>query len=206
MSLESSIILKRNLLVVEGTDECFFFRALLAKLNLNNIQIICYEGKTRFRHFISALVATPGWANVQTLGISRDADEDPTAAFQSVVSSLRATGLSSPRRPLEITRSHPKTVVLILPDEASQGMLEDLCLRTVQRDSAMTCVNRFFQCLGDKRVPSPRNIAKAKVHVFLASRKDADKRLGEGALAGYWNFSSRSITHVKGFLRLVAMR
>ncbi len=193
-------ITETRLLAVEGKDECLFFQALLKKLELSNIQTICYGGKTRLRDYMGALIVTPGWANVTMLGIARDADRNPEAAFQSVVDTLRAYNLSPPKRPLMVTRNKPRVIVMILPDENTPGMLEDLCLRTVMHDSSIKCVEEFFICLKRKRISPPNNMAKAKVHAFLASRIKADKRLGEAAQAGYWHFNSRSLTQVKKFL------
>jgi len=205
MTFEKSIsITNPRLLVVEGKDECLFFQALLTKLKLPNIQIISYDGKAKLRDFIGALIVTPGYSDVTILGISRDADENPQTAYQSVMDALRRYNLALPEKPLMIAGDKPRIIVMILPDENTQGMLEDLCLRTVKNDNSMKCVDAFFNCLCAKHIPLPRNMSKAKVHAFLASRREADKRLGEAAQAGYWQFGSQSLKQAKDFLRSIA--
>lgn len=46
----------------------------------------------------------------------------------------------------------------------------------------------------------PYNMAKAKVHTFLASRIEPDKRLGEAAQAGYWPFNDPVFDPLKNFI------
>ncbi len=50
-------------------------------------------------------------------------------------------------------------------------MLEDLCLKSVEDDPAMECVQEYFDCISDKLDDLPKNISKAKARAFLASRE-----------------------------------
>jgi hypothetical protein len=62
-------------------------------------------------------------------------------------------------------------------------------------------VEQYFQCLHQQGVPEPRNLSKAKVQVFLASREEAGKRLGEAAQAGYLPLEHEAFEEVRDFLR-----
>lgn len=197
-------IVKRNLLVVEGRDEELFFEAFLKHLALQNIQIMGIGGKEKLRPNLKALVLSPRFSEVISLGIVRDANSDPRAAFQSIRDALQDVNLPLPNGPLLIAGSSPRVIVMILPAESAPGALEDLCLQAVNDDAAMPCVAEYFRCLQQQSVPAPRAISKAKVQAFLASRQEAGKRLGEAAQAGYWPLEHNTFAQVKDFLKQVS--
>ena len=191
-----------NLLVVEGKNDQLFFRALIEHLGVRGIQIMPIGGKEKLRRNLKALVKAPGFVQVTFLGVIRDADKDPHAAFQSVCGALQAAGLPAPERPLMPVGEKLRVAVLILPKEDSPGMLEDLCLRAVAEDQAIDCVEQYFECLKQKGLALPKNMSKAKIHAFLASREKAGLRLGEAAEAGYWPWDNEAFRQVKEFVRL----
>jgi len=194
-----------NLLVVEGREEELFFEALIKHLGLQNIQIMPIGGKEKLRNNLRALVSAPRFHTVFSLGIVRDANADPNAAFQSVCDALRIVNLPVPKQPLLPAIGPPRVLVLILPGKNKQGMLEDLCLEAVKDDPAMCCVEQYFQCLSKLGI-QPRNLSKAKVQAFLASREEPGKRLGEAAQAGYWRWDCEAFREVKDFLQELVER
>lgn len=198
-------IMQPNLLVVEGKEEELFFGALIKHLGLQNAQVIGVGGKTTLRQNLKALTLSPGFADVIFLGVVRDANDNPSAAFQSVHNALQAANLPAPERPLVPVGDSPRVAVMILPEEGEAGMLEDLCLKSVMQDPAMHCVEQYFECLRQKGLPLPSNISKAKVQVFLASRRRAGLRLGETAEAGYWPWDAETFQQVKTFLQLIGL-
>ena len=117
---------------------------------------------------------------IKAIGIVRDADADAEGAFQSVCQALKSNGLPIPSCVLTPTPTTLKVVVLILPGNGSPGMLEDLCLDSVQNDPAIKCVEKYFECLENNKIELPAgcDISKSKVQAFLASRKDTDMHLG----------------------------
>jgi hypothetical protein len=92
---------------------------------------------------------------------------------------------------------------MILPEENAPGMLEDLCLQALKSDCATVCVEQYFQCLQQQRVPLPRNMSKAQIQVFLGSRAEAGKRLGEAAQAGYLPWDNNAFEQLKDFIHQV---
>lgn len=191
-------------LVVEGDEEKFFFEAFMNYLGLVQIQILPIGGKTELQKNLGTLLVTSGHENMLSLGVVRDADLNSASAFQSVCYALKAVGLPVPTRPLVTTGQNPRVTVMILPAEGISGMLEDLCLKSVDGDPAIPCVEQYFQCLQERAVPLPRNMSKAKVQVFLASREEAGKRLGEAAHAGYWPFGDNAFGAMKDFLQEIS--
>lgn len=193
-----------NVLIVEGKEEVFFFKALINHLQLQDIQLIDIGGKTNFRHQLNALVHSSRFPNVVSLGIVRDAADDPNAAFRSICDALQTLDLPTPKSPLlPTTGDRPRVNVMILPEADVPGMLEDLCLKAVERDRAIPCVEQYFQCLLQQGLNKPRNASKAKVQVFLASKPEAGKRLGEAAQAGYWPCENKAFDQVKEFLQQI---
>jgi len=192
-----------NVLVVEGREEELFFGAFIQHLGLQNIQTMPIGGKEQLRRNLKALVVSPGFSEVIFLGVVRDANADPGAAFQSVHDALQAVNLPAPEYPLVPVGERPRVAVMILPEESAPGMLEDLCLKAVVQDPAMLCVEQYFECLQQEELPLPDNISKAKVQVFLASRRKAGLRLGEAAQAGYWPWDGKAFEQVRDFLQKI---
>ena len=192
-----------NVLVVEGREEELFFGAFIQHLGLQNIQTMPIGGKEQLRRNLKALVVSPGFSEVIFLGVVRDANADPGAAFQSVHDALQAVNLPAPEYPLVPVGERPRVAVMILPEESAPGMLEDLCLKAVVQDPAMLCVEQYFECLQQEELPLPDNTSKAKVQVFLASRRKAGLRLGEAAQAGYWPWDGKAFEQVRDFLQKI---
>jgi len=173
-------ILMQRLLIVEGDEDKMFFDNFTPHLSLEDIQILPIGGKTQLRSGLGSIKNAKGFRNVKFVGIVRDADNDPKAAFQSVRDALKFHKLPYP------------------------GKLETLCLESVREDPAMPCVDDYFQCLEKQDLTKPRNMHKARIHAFLASRKEPDKRLGEAAQADIWPFDSDVFDPLKNFLEQIS--
>ncbi|MBZ0302092.1 MAG: hypothetical protein K8J31_20245 [Anaerolineae bacterium] len=200
-------IKQERLLVVEGKDEQLFFGALLKYINVPNIQIVDIGGKERFGGQLAALKNTPGFNRVTTIGVIRDCDNNRQGAFDSVCNALRSANLPVPEHPIIFTADSPRTSVWIMPPEpmGTDHMLEDLCLVAVADDPATRCIEQFFDCLAAENIiHQPNQMAKAHLHVFLASRKVPDLRLGEAAQRGYWPWDKLAFEPIKTFLYQLA--
>lgn len=190
------------LLIVEGKDGLRFFQALLRHLNLlTEIEIKDFGGAGNLTAYLKTLRQTPGFDQVVSLGIVRDAESDTARALQSVCSSLGQANLAVPKQPLLIAEGNPKASVFVLPDCKGPGMLDSLCLQSVSGDPAIPCVDQYFQCVQQQGLTLPNNIAKARLHAFLASRGKPDLLLGEAADAGYFPWNSPAFDLLKQFLR-----
>lgn len=194
-------ILKQKLLLVEGHEDELFFEALLRHMGINTIQILPIAGKEKLRERLKLLVVSPRYSEVISLGIVRDADKDPKGAFESVCGALKHVNLSIPETPLVPTGSGPQVTVVIIPEPDTPGMLEDVCLSSVGEDPAMLCVENYFKCLKKQKASIPKNYSKGKVQVFLGSRSEAGKRLGEAAQAGYWPLDHNAFEQLRDFLK-----
>jgi len=204
-----SSIDSKKVLAVEGKDDKNFFNALLKHIGIADFDIREVGGKNQFRKKLPALVNARGFfladgsSFVSHLAIVRDKDEDD--AFKSIATIVETTGLTPPTKPSEFSDGKPKVGIFIMPGEAIDGtMLEDLCLKTVENQKAMTCVNEFASCISALE-PTAKNIPKAKVQVFkaqvfLAAQPEIVDSVGLGAQKNYWDFESPALDELKEFL------
>ena len=192
---------KPKQLLVEGFDAYWFFSALLKEVSITEIQIQNYGGVDELKGFLVQFCRASGfWDRVESLGIVRDAETDPNAAFQSVSTALDAANLPVPQCPLELTNTQPRTSIFILPDNETNGMLETVCLRSVEEDPAMFCIDEYFKCLREKLEYLPKYTEKAHLQTFLASRKKVPRMLGVAAEQGIWPWNSPVFESIKLFL------
>ena len=90
-----------------------------------------------------------------------------------------------------------------MSNNADLGILEDLCLESVWEEPIFACVDRYMECclLALPENERPRNPSKARVHTYLAARKEIANSLGVGAQKGYWDFDHVCFEDIKQFLR-----
>lgn len=172
--VQTTRINKSKLLLVEGEDEVNLFTGLLTDIGLSDdFQIISAQGKDKFPQYLKVVKQSPGFDNlVASIGIIRDADDNPENAFRSVCSALRGAQLPEPTALLRPIAGPPKVAVLIVPDANTPGMIETVCLNSVSEDPAMICVDQYFECLQAHHHELAQNaVPKARVRAFLASRE-----------------------------------
>ncbi|NEQ36443.1 MAG: hypothetical protein F6K40_09215 [Okeania sp. SIO3I5] len=183
---------KPKLIIGEGRDEESFFSALIKHLEIDDIQVDSYGGKHKLKNYFKALPFKPGFSNLRSLLITRDADESFDTASQSINGSIRQNKLN------EIENLTIKT--FIFPDNKSSGMLEDLCLSAIN-DSDMGCIEEFFQCIKENTNRESNEFSKAKIHAWLSTQTIPDKRLGEAAKAGYFNWNNETFNELINFIK-----
>lgn len=199
---EKFSIKQPKLLIGEGVDEVSFFNALLKHLGIGDIQVHHYDGKDKLSAFLQTLRISPDFSQLQRLGVTRDADSDFSATFRSICGGLQRAGLSVPTTVGIPSGTDPAVLVYIMPDNRSPGMLEDLCMSSVQADPAFECVEKYFECIRNTTARSPEPFAKAQVHAWLASQIiKPDKRLGDAAKAGYWIWENPAFAPLIAFLK-----
>jgi hypothetical protein len=197
---ESSSPSSPHLLLVEGKDDAIFFKSIMEHIGLDEIEIWNIEGTSQLRMRLNVLKMDPAFnSNVTSLGIIRDADSDPESALRSVKDALRVSGFAVPDQSFVSAGSRPTVTFMILPND-SPGMLESVCLKSIESDPAMACVDRYFECLKTTCQIEPMNIYKAKVQAFLASRRKVGLDLRRAAQAGYWPFDHDTFGPIRSFL------
>jgi hypothetical protein len=204
-------ITKPKLLLGEGKEEVDFFNALLMHLGIIDVQVDQYGGKTNIAAGLKGIKDRSGFSQVVALGVTRDADyaDNPAddamvaqRAFQSVCGALTHAGLAMPNAPMSKTPGTPEISVYILPDNLAPGMLEDVCVASMTTVDA-DCINEYFDCVALRtgRAQLRRNLSKSRVHAWLATQTEPDKRLGIAAQAGYLDWNNQAFDLLKQFLQ-----
>lgn len=193
---------KEKLLIVEGIDEVVVISQILKNNNIEDIQLIPFGGKSILKNYMKdVLIKDSNFLAVKSIGIIRDADDNYEGAFDSVCSALRSSGLDVPNSENEKTVGNPMISILILPGNSKNGSLENIFIDSVQDDPLINCVDQYFNCVSEVKGNIPKQIGKAKVHVFLSANiNDPDKRLGESVKAGIWNLNNTAFYLLHKFI------
>ncbi len=194
---------QEKLLLVEGIEDARFFDAFLRKgLGKAEVQVAKVDGKGNFRRFISdTLVKADNFSSLRSLGVLRDADENPDRAFDSLQGALQDAGLPAPAQPWEPVESNGRTVSLgVLPGNGATGDLEQLCLQSIDNRNTLTCIENFIACMAQEDPPS-RSPSKARLYSYLATRERPGLRVAEAAEAGIWNWEAAAFAQLRSFLK-----
>ncbi|MBN2830265.1 MAG: hypothetical protein JXR56_08090 [Candidatus Cloacimonetes bacterium] len=194
---------KSRLLLVEGKDEIGFFECMLKHLEITNIQILDVKGKENFKNEIPLLRKLPGFNIVEKIGIVRDADDNYSATIKSIRDSLKKSEFVVDDNPCSFSAGTPNVGFFIMPDNSSNGELEDLCLDAVKNTEVLECVENNIKCIQVKK-ENLKKMAKRKVQIFLASQDEIVNSLGLGAQKHYWDFESPVYDSLKQFLKELA--
>ena len=201
---------RKKILLVEGRDEEVFFKVILTKMEIQDIiQIIPTGGKQQFSTIFPAIINVPGFNQVGSLAIIQDADNDASATFQSICSTLNKRELHAPVQIGTFTRDTPKIGVFIIPDGKSTGILESLCLSTIESRSIMKCVDSFMDCvtktskLNESAYNKPKNVSKARCRAFLSAMEDDTPSLGIATEKDYWDLTSNRLKPLLHFLKQI---
>ena len=216
-------ISKPKLLLGEGEDESQFLSAFVAHMAIDDIQVIQYGGKSRMEAGLKGIVNLSNFDRVVSLGITRDADyfENPlnVLAKQNNVNEVQATfnaicailrnpkiNLPAPTSPKAkaLAEGKPAVQVFILPDCERAGMLEDLCLATLEAMAEQNCIENYFSCIQQvtKKIHPTHKLSKARLHAWLAAQEEPDlTRLGIAAAKGYLNFNHPAFDQLKAFIQ-----
>jgi len=196
-------ITSSKLLLVEGDDELGFFQKIGKTIRMSDLQIYSMGGKDKFTvSALNGIRLSSGFKElVKSLAIARDAHEDAERAFRSTCNMLAGVHLPVPSNVMEFQGEDIKVGVLVIPPNEKEGSLEDLCLSSIKKSREMECIDSFFQCIRKRTNEIPRNLPKAKIKAFLASREESVPHLGVGVARGYFPLNNKVFTEIKTFLR-----
>lgn len=198
---EGTVVTPPIRLLVEGKDFLNFACAELQDLGRRDVEVQDFGGVTELRQFLAGFVRTPGFSDVQSVGIMRDAENSAAAAFQSIKAACAAADLPVPERPGKRQGSRPSVTVLIVPTDQQSGMLETLLWRTVSRTSEAACVEDFLACV--ERIPDRKIVRrdKARMHAWIATQKHPEVSVGVAARKKYLRLDHSALSGVREFLQ-----
>lgn len=203
---QKSLEIQANrLLLVEGKDEVNLLGRLIKdclKDDGQGIQILDVGSKDNFRPNLMAIkIAAQSETTLRSIGIIRDADDNPKGSFDSVCGSLRSAGYEPPAAHAEFSNATPSIGVFIVPDGSQPGAIETLCRRSVEDEDAAKCADEYMECLKTHDALQSKNADKTFAHAYLAAMEDPVARVGEGAQQGVWDFQSPAFDALSQFVR-----
>jgi hypothetical protein len=123
--------------------------------------------------------------------------DNPVENFESIKRSLESNGLDAPANQGRSSTGSPLTRIVILPNGNGRGVLESLCIKALEGDPSLDCVNKFFDCLQEKGISQGvSDVDKAKIHVYLTSSLPA-KSLGDLVSSGVLSLDNSAFDEVK---------
>lgn len=210
---------KRHLILCEGRDELFFLIAYLNSAHLSatpgfseDIQVMDFGGNNDLLEQLKVLKITPGFDEVKTLLIVRDAEKDANAAIQQIRTALEKNAFTAPDGPHRWVRDEENNGIhigfLLFPDchgTPVAGTLEDLCLSILNQPDATELLEDIDGFLDRLEGGLGREFAhrfKTRLHTYLAvSDKYVGMKIGEAANAGAFDWSNKKLTPLRDFIQ-----
>lgn len=205
MAREARTFEKPYVLVLEGADDFGFLLGFLAALNIQNVQLTTIEGFPNLRPRLNVFTKTPGWSDVQRLGVLVDSDGDPVGRNQAVRDAIQSIGLQA-GEPLALSGSQPAVIYSLLPGSDRVGCLEDLIAESLANSDKAGCIEAFLQCAGvHQQDPWSSRRCKSWVHSYVATTHGPGNKIGEATKAGAFDLQAPALAPVRDFLsRLTA--
>lgn len=205
-------------IICEGADAKFYLIWLLRWMIQNsgekfeNFQVIDGGGNDDLPSFVKNLNLLPGFANLKTLTIIRDAEKNASDAHQSVQRLFQNAKFAvpnapcTPARPDDAQHSVITAYALFPAFDAleTNGTLEDLCLKTLAGDKTEEYLNISDAAIGqvNERCEKLKRPHKNRLSTYLSLSNDyVTLKLGESARAGAFDFDAPELSPLKAFLK-----
>lgn len=200
------------LLVVEGQAEIPIFREMRRHHSIEGFQTFAINGRNKQRGFFKNLAVSPHFRTpvadcaglMRAVAVVLDAEDDAASTFRSVRDALLNAGLPAPDAPGGIAEGELRVGVFLVPDNQTPGMIETLCLRSVDGDPALACLDEYFRCFVAGGGTLPTNMHKARAQAFLATRPKPNLSVGIAAEERYWSLGHAAFSPLTDFLRKLA--
>lgn len=204
----------KHLILCEGRDEWNFLVSYLNSKALEErseysgtIQVEDFGGNEELPTKLMLWVRAPGFENLKSLIVIRDAESSAETASNCVIRAFEKAGLPVPTSPHHFVSDEKiKTGFLLFPECSSElrdGTLEDLCLSILEEndDAVLNEVETFLSDLESRCVLSFPRRFKAKLHTYFSIEdKYVSLKIGEAAKAGAFNWYSSNLNQIKSFL------
>ena len=176
MALLSSQSSNRVLLVEGRSDEHVVFHLCNRDpvCPVVNFDIKDKQGLPNLLQSIASEIQTP---DRQVVGILVDADNCVKERWDEVTEELSEVGIQAPSKPRQkgtIIDGKPRVGIWLMPDNKSPGKLENFVERTIPKDDPVWPLSQNYinKIPEEYRKFKQPKIVKAKVHAWLATRKD----------------------------------
>jgi len=197
----------KRILIVEGYSDLLFCAEFLAHLGkLEGVYIKEFKGKSNVlkRETLEDYLSQQRLAEMESIGILVDADENPSGTSCSLKDSLQAiTGRSLSEGVWN--EGVPKLGFFVAPDGVNRGEIETLVWNIwsgnpgheTGKDSVLKHLEAMETANAEWKAKSPD---KARIGAFLAAAYDEDPRLGAGAREKLFDFNDPGFDRLREFL------
>ena len=177
------------MLLCEGDDDCHVVFALLEYHKVpEDFQVeSCGSDDLAIKKAAALVLAE----NTEVVGVVLDADSPSGAIkWQRLRERLKRVGIQIPDGPepkgtiVEAAPGRPRMGIWLMPDNTTDGMLEDFCAALTRPDAfayAGECV-KSAKSLGRTSF-KPSHSAKAHIHTYLAWQNEPGRPLGQSITA-----------------------
>lgn len=194
---------RKKILLVEGRDDKHVVRHLAMRSErMPSFHILPVGGFPKLKKAIRPAINGHGRTAV---GILADANNDPEGRWSALAYQLRAADVHLPsglQATGTIVQGQPKVGIWLMPDNQSSGELEQFIgslipegdpvwPRAIQYVDGIPATDRKF---------APAKAQKAKIHAWLATRKEP-RKMGEAIGALDLDTSARVATEFADWLR-----
>lgn len=102
----------------------------------------------------------------------------------------------------EVTEGNPQCGIFIMPDNESGGMLESLCLESIQNQVILESIDQYMRAVekNDAEMYAKLNQPKSRILTYLAGRHPYSNTVGLGAKQEHFDLSHECFDCVKHFL------
>lgn len=184
-----------KILLVEGKNDKHVLWALLKKYKIPNcFDIIDCGGIEPLKGQISIRFKAP---NIDTVGVIIDADTDIHSRWESVKSKLSEMGFvipdNLPEEGLVVKDGNRKAGVWIMPDNKTNGMLEDFISFLIpEEDSLRPLAESTLESIEKDNLNKYNKIhhSKAFIHTWLAWQEEPGIPMGQSITQRYLNVES----------------
>ena len=204
----------QHLILCEGRDAWNFLvtylnsPALSAAPELSqSIQVEDFGGNEDLPRQLLLWTKIPGFENLKSLTVIRDAEKDAEKAVQTVKNAFLFAWLPVPPSPGTLLRSGTLTTGFVLfpacGTEPINGTLEDLCLDILEEHESRVLreIDGFLRDLGEQNLRTFPHLFKSRLHTYF-SVTDAyvSLKIGEAARAGAFDWDSGKLQPLHRFL------
>ncbi|MEM6611811.1 MAG: DUF3226 domain-containing protein [Cyanobacteria bacterium P01_C01_bin.72] len=192
MPKSSKSKLKPQQLLVEGNSDKQVIKALCEPHNILDLFSFAFPTQGGVENLLKNLPIKLDEANLKTLGVVVDADQDLAARWQSLISKLRDFGYKNiPQVPPENGWVHtqvgkPKIGVWVMPNNQLPGMLEDFVSYLIPpedrlQEKVVALLNKIE--VEELNLYSLPHRQKAFIHSWLALQEKPGRPMGQAITA-----------------------
>lgn len=202
MSAPRESVSSGRILLVEGADDRWVVERLFDRLaQPRSFDILQANGVERLIDRIGTEVLAQG---LEVFGVVVDSDNDIESRWQAIRREFESVGIALPANRSNrgvIMPSSPRVGVWLMPDNVSNGQLEDFVQSMIPSDDQVwPLADSFVDSIPlELREFSPNKITRAKLYSWLATRKEPGP-MSRAIQAQYLDIHTRQAQSFLNFL------